>query len=80
MGPGTDDWVAPELLTGFVPAWAYSADRPLEVWGGRPFRRLRWELLTGEYGPNCVRCPLRGIGRVDDASAHRSHVADKRRS
>lgn len=52
----------------------------LEVWEGPSFRRLRWELLTGNYGINCLKCPLRGIGRVDDANAHRSHNSEKRES
>jgi hypothetical protein len=47
------------------------------IWEGPAYRRLRTELLTGEYGINCRQCPLRGIGRVDDASAHRSHNLEK---
>jgi radical SAM protein with 4Fe4S-binding SPASM domain len=48
-----------------------------EIWNGRPYRRLRWELLSGHFGVNCAQCPLRGIGDVDDERAHRSNVGQK---
>jgi len=49
-----------------------------EVWEGPAYRRLRWELLSGNYGPNCANCAVRGIGSVDDDSAHFAHNQEKR--
>ena len=40
-----------------------------EIWEGAPYRRLRAELLSGELGPNCVRCPVLGIGDPSDPHA-----------
>ena len=49
----------------------------MEVWEGEPFKKLRHGLLTRDYHVNCAKCPLRGIGKVDDDRAHRSHNLDK---
>lgn len=49
-----------------------------EVWEGPAFRRLRWELISGNYGPNCANCAVRGIGSVDDDNAHFAHNKEKR--
>ncbi len=49
----------------------------MEVWEGEPFRRLRHGLLTRDYHENCAKCPLRGIGEVDDDKAHRSRNLEK---
>lgn len=48
-----------------------------EIWEGESYRRLRWEVLTGKLGPNCARCPVRGIGDVQDPEAHRAHNREK---
>lgn len=40
-----------------------------EIWQGEGYRRLRWEILTGNLGPNCARCPINGIGAVDEAAS-----------
>jgi len=48
-----------------------------EIWDGEPYRRLRHQLLTGNYGVNCAQCPLRGIGSVEDERAHRSNSLAK---
>jgi radical SAM protein with 4Fe4S-binding SPASM domain len=41
-----------------------------EIWEGRPYRRLRAELLSGELGPNCAHCPVLGIGDPADPRAY----------
>ncbi len=40
---------------------------------GEGFRRLRWEILSGHLGPNCARCPVTGIGSVEDESAFQAY-------
>jgi len=49
----------------------------MEVWEGEPFKKLRHGLLTRAYHENCAKCPLRGIGKVDDDAAHRSRNLEK---
>jgi len=49
----------------------------MEVWEGEPFKKLRHGLLTHTYHENCAKCPLRGIGSVDDDAAHRSRNLEK---
>jgi len=41
-----------------------------EIWEGEPYRRLRAELLSGELGPNCARCPVLGIGDPSDPQSY----------
>jgi radical SAM protein with 4Fe4S-binding SPASM domain len=48
-----------------------------EIWEGPAYQELRRQLLTGDLGLNCAQCPLRGIGSVDDESAHHSHGLQK---
>jgi radical SAM protein with 4Fe4S-binding SPASM domain len=48
-----------------------------EIWSGPAYQELRRQLLDGDLGLNCARCPIRGIGKVDDEDAHFSHSREK---
>lgn len=48
-----------------------------EIWSGPAYQELRRQLLDGDLGLNCARCPIRGIGKVDDEDAHFSHSRAK---
>ena len=65
-----------------MPCCFWYTDEPLgnldhesfeEIWQGAGYRRLRWEILTGNLGPNCAACPaVAGMGSVDDDERFRA--------
>jgi len=65
-----------------VPCCFWYTDEPLgnldddsfeDIWHGEGYRRLRWQMLTGNLGPNCAACPaVVGMGSIDDDSRFRA--------
>lgn len=57
-------WLTKETVAG-----RFESQDFREIWFGKEYERLRWEIKTGNYRPQCKKCPAAAGGSVDEEIA-----------